>query len=218
VGDRTDITVVLGVGGSRRAELSTALAATALVVADEASGYDALDLTADLVPDVVLIDEQDDRVGLGRACLHSTLRTPATRLVVLVEDDDELAYETLLQGAFSTLPIDAPVDEVVAAARSAARGESTVVAGSARRLLADARRASRGDIDPTVPALRLTATEEEVLARRAAGETSADIAAQHDVTARLVNLHMGYAVAKVHHHLQRVRTRDAVSAAANVDH
>ena len=36
----------------------------------------------------------------------------------------------------------------------------------------------------------------------------------HDVTARLVNLHMGYAVAKVHHHLQRVRTRDAVSASA----
>jgi hypothetical protein len=35
-----------------------------------------------------------------------------------------------------------------------------------------------------------------------------EIAALHGVTARLVNLHTGYAVAKVHHHAQRVRARD----------
>ena len=35
----------------------------------------------------------------------------------------------------------------------------------------------------------------------------------HGVTARLVNLHTGYAVAKVHHHAQRVRVRDELTLA-----
>jgi NarL family two-component system response regulator LiaR len=212
VGERSEITVVLAVGGSRRSELSAALTATTLVVADEAGRERALLTASDLIPDVVLLDEEDGREGTGPACLESMLRTPATRLVALVVADDELAYETLLQGAFSTVLTTAPTDEVVAAVRAAARGESTVVVGSAERLLSDARRVTRAGADPYLPSLRLTDTEQEVLARRAEGRTPAEIAAMHDVTARLVNLHMGYAVAKVHHHLQRVRARDAVSA------
>jgi DNA-binding NarL/FixJ family response regulator len=212
VGERSDITVVLAVGGPRRPELSAALASTALVVADEPGRERALMTAADLIPDVVLLDETDGRAGSGPACLESTLRTPATRLVTLVDADDELAYETLLQGAFSTVLATTPADEIVATVRAAARGESTVVVGSAERLLADARRVTNSGADPYLPSLRLTDTEQEVLARRAEGHTPAEIAAMHDVTARLVNLHMGYAVAKVHHHLQRVRTRDAVSA------
>jgi DNA-binding NarL/FixJ family response regulator len=212
VGERSEITVVLAVGGSRRSELSAALAATTLVLADDPVRDEALLTASDLVPDVVLLDEEDGRQGTGPACLESMLRMPATRLVALVVADDELAYETLLQGAFATVLATAPTDEVVATVRSAARGESTVVVGSAERLLTDARRVTRAGADPYLPSLRLTDTEQEVLARRAEGHTPAEIAAMHDVTARLVNLHMGYAVAKVHHHLQRVRTRDAVSA------
>jgi DNA-binding NarL/FixJ family response regulator len=213
VGERTDITVVLAVHGPRRTELATAVAEAALVVADEPHLDRAFAIAADLVPDIVLLDE-GDRGETGRACLDATLRTPATRLVVLVEHDDELAYETLLQGAFSTVTATAPVADIIAAVRSAARGESTIVAGSARRLLEDSQRVTNGAHDPFVPALRLTETELEVLRRRAEGCSPADIAARHDVTARLVNLHMGYAVAKVHHHLQRVRTRDAVAASS----
>jgi NarL family two-component system response regulator LiaR len=213
VADRADITVVLAVHGDRRAELAAALASSAIVVADEPDLAAAFGVAVDLVPDVVLLDELDDRAETGRACLATMLRTPAARLVVLVSGDDEDAYETLLQGAFSTVQATAPVDEVVAAVRAAARGESVIVAGSARRLLEDAQRAAQS-IDLVLPALSLTDTEQEVLRRRAEGLSPAEIAALHDVTARLVNLHTGYAVAKVHHHVQRVRTRDAVSASS----
>jgi DNA-binding NarL/FixJ family response regulator len=214
LGDHPDITVVLAVRGPRRDELAAALGDAALLIGDEPDLDRAFAVAADLVPDVVLLDELTERAATGPACLEATLRTPATRLVVLIEDDDEIAYEALLQGAFSTVPTDAPVDEVVAAVRSAARGESVVVAGTARRLLEDAARVTRAASDPFVPTLRLTETEQEVLRRRAEGRTPSAIAELHDVTARLVNLHMGYAVAKVHHHLQRVRTRDAVSASS----
>jgi DNA-binding NarL/FixJ family response regulator len=215
VGDRTDITVVLAVRGDRRTELSAALTAATLVVAEEPDLDVALGVSAELVPDVVLLDELADRAATGRCCLDATLRTPASRLVVLVAADDEVAYETLLQGAFSTVPAGATAGEVVAVVRSTARGESTIVAGSARRLLDDAQRVARAASDPFVPTLRLTETEQEVLRLRAEGLTPADIAACHDVTARLVNLHMGYAVAKVHHHLHRVRARDAVSTTSH---
>jgi hypothetical protein len=52
-----------------------------------------------------------------------------------------------------------------------------------------------------------------VLARLAAGETVKAVARAHDVIPRLVNLHTGYAVTKVHHHVHRLRTREAVLAA-----
>ncbi len=217
--DRADISVVLGVGGARRAELSQALTHTALVVADEQGAAAAVDAAADLVPDVLLLDEHDGRAGTGEACRAAQRCTPATRIVLLVDADDELAYEATLEGAFCTVDVAAPVGDILDAVRAAARGESTIVAGSARRLLEDARRAGGHEAHPRVPALRLTITEEEVLARRADGLAPVDIAALHDVTARLVNLHMGYAVAKLHHHVQRVRTQDAVVAAGwQVEH
>ncbi|MCB1005904.1 MAG: hypothetical protein KDB35_17115, partial [Acidimicrobiales bacterium] len=50
-----------------------------------------------------------------------------------------------------------------------------------------------------------TATEREVLMGLAAGETPAGIAARHEVTARLVNLHTGYAVAKLQRHAEAAR-------------
>jgi DNA-binding NarL/FixJ family response regulator len=211
VADHTDISVVLGVGGARRAELAAALGDATLVLADEPGAAPALDATEVLVPDVVLLDEHDGRALTGEACRAAALRTPAVRLVVLVDADDELAYELILEGAFATVDATSPPAAIVDAVRAAARGESTIVAGSARRLLEDARRVER-NLDPRIPALRLTATEEEVLGRRSDGLASVDIAALHDVTARLVNLHMGYAVAKLHHHVQRARARDALSA------
>ncbi|HEX7094564.1 MAG TPA: LuxR C-terminal-related transcriptional regulator, partial [Acidimicrobiales bacterium] len=62
--------------------------------------------------------------------------------------------------------------------------------------------------DPFVHHPRLTPTEHEVLTRLAEGCTPADIAAMHDVSTRLVNLHTGYAVAKLHVQRQRLHARE----------
>jgi DNA-binding NarL/FixJ family response regulator len=211
VSTSNDISVVLGVPSEpRRTALVGALAPVATTVAAEATVDRALDAVIDLVPDVVVLDDRGDRVHTGEACLRSVLRTPATRALLLVEADDELAYESVLQGAFSVLMADAPETSVVDAVRAAARGESILVPGCARRLLADARRIA-ATTDPFAPTMRLTETEQEVLRRVSDGDTPSQIAADHDVTPRLVNLHTGYAVAKLHHHVQRVRTRAALS-------
>ena len=95
----------------------------------------------------------------------------------------------------------------------ASRGESLVLAGIARLLLEDTKYVTATNRDPLARLVRLTSTEQEVLTRLGGGLSPAEIAALHGVTARLVNLHTGYAVAKVHHHAQRVRVRDELTLA-----
>jgi DNA-binding NarL/FixJ family response regulator len=215
MGHRASISVVVGDGAGdvpagRRDTVADALRSVGATVAT-AHGHDAaVAAAADLVPDVlVLVDGGSavDRAGLGAVCADLVSHTPATRLVVITAVDDDLAYETLLQGAFSVLaPVPSAALVIVDAVRGAARGESTVSPGCARRLIEDADRAAAAS-DPFAPNMRLTETEREVLTRLAAGEPAASIAARHDVTPRLVNLHAGYAVAKLHHHVHRARAR-----------
>jgi DNA-binding NarL/FixJ family response regulator len=166
------------------------------------------------VPDVLVLDERADRSGVAALCRRVRDLAPATRVLLVAAADDEIAYDALVDGAFSMVPATIGADELRDAVRGAARGESVVLAGAARRLLRDAG-GSGTTHDPFVHELRLTQAETAVLERVAAGEAIADIARAHDVIPRLVNLHTGYAVAKAHHHAQRVRARDAVLAAAH---
>jgi DNA-binding NarL/FixJ family response regulator len=198
------ITVLLAARDDLVARLQTELASRFELLATLTGLDDAVERAVDLVPDVLVLDDDLDRAGLGERCQQLCAALPATRLLVIVAADDDLAYEAVLQGAFCTLAREATTDDVVNAVRGAARGESVIVPGNAQRLLEDtARVAGRPG------ALRLTRTEQEVLELIAAGGSPAVIAVHHDVTARLVNLHTGYAIAKVHLHAQRVRAHQA---------
>lgn len=196
-----------------RAELLPHLAITCDIVATAATIDEVGELAVDLVPDVVLLDDRLDRARTGELCAFLVLHTPASRIVVLTDADDDMAYEALLQGAFTLVPNREPAMAIAAAVRGAARGESVVTAGAAHRLLEDIRLVSNSRAEPFARALRLTRTEEEVLVRLGEGRTPSAVASMHDVTPRLVNLHTGYAVAKVHHHVLRVRTRHALVGA-----
>lgn len=214
--DHKGITVVLGAADDhRRAELHAALEAVVTVVGSEASIARALQSVAAEVPDVVVLDERENRQAVAAACWRTLSHHPATRIVVLSTTDDEQAYEALLQGAFAVLRGDSAPATVVDAVVGASRGESLVLAGIARLLLEDTKFVATANGDPLTKLVRLTNTEQEVLARLGAGLSSSEIAALHGVTARLVNLHTGYAVAKVHHHAQRVRAREELAFTAH---
>jgi DNA-binding NarL/FixJ family response regulator len=214
VRDHKGITVVLGVGDERRrTELHAALDAVVTVVRSEPTVARAMRAVAEHVPDVVVLDEHDGRHATADACWHTLSHNPATRSVVLATADDEAAYETMLNGAFAVLRADTAPNTLVDAVVGASRGESLVLAGIARLLVEDTKYVAAANRDPLAKLVRLTSTEQEVLTRLAGGLSPAEIAALHGVTARLVNLHTGYAVAKVHHHAQRVRVRDELSLA-----
>jgi DNA-binding NarL/FixJ family response regulator len=83
--------------------------------------------------------------------------------------------------------------------RRTARGEGLVTQQWAERLL-------QSDVSP-----RFTATEREVLHRVANGATIEAVAGLHEVPPRLVHLHAGYALAKVHRAAQDARLANGES-------
>jgi DNA-binding NarL/FixJ family response regulator len=196
--DQDGITVVIAATDGTIARLTPAMAPAFEIVGVAGTLDEAAARAVDVVPDVLVVDDRLDRGALGDCCTRLRAALPATRILVLVSTDDACAYESLLHGAFCTIRQDAPTEVLLGAVRGAARGEAVIMPGCARRLLDDTAPA-----DATTASWRLTRTETEVLHRIAAGEDPPAIAARHDVTTRLVNLHTGYAVAKVHLHTQR---------------
>jgi DNA-binding NarL/FixJ family response regulator len=160
---------------------------------------------ADLVPDVLVIHD-----ALGREDFPDLVRrlhdeVPVTRVIALTDHDDELTYEMVRSGVFSVVSTRAQLSEVVAASRSAARREAVLSAGVARRLIDEMTRNEDSTAHPANRPPSLTLTEREVLTLIARDKLADEIAEMYDVTARLVNLHTGYAVAKLQTHLAQQR-------------
>ena len=118
---------------------------------------------------------------------------------------DDLTYEMVRSGVFSVVSTRASIDDIVNATRSAGRRESVISAGVARRLVDEMTRTASVAAHPANRPPSLTLTEREVLTLIARDKLADEIAAMYDVTARLVNLHTGYAVAKLQQHLAQQR-------------
>lgn len=191
-----DITIITTTGAAT-ADLTTrafeALCASGADVRPVDDAQAALAEVVALLPDVFVLDAASVPAGsldVIARWVHEV--APATRTVLLAPDGP-VAVDALRHGVFAVVAPGATSDTLRAAVRGAARGESTLPPGVARALLDDMR--------ATTDALgrrRLTAIEHEILRRLADGDDVDDIADDHDVTPRLVHLHVGYAVAKRH--------------------
>lgn len=170
-------------------------------------GLDALvDHVQELVPDVVLIDDSLGRTQLAGAIAAVKAKSPASRVVVATSLDDSVTYGFVRSGAFCILHTNSTPTTVLTTLKGCARGEAVVspyvavcVGNELHSLQVEA-----GPNPPYRPP-SLTGTEAEVLTQLGKGRSSESIGEEHDVTARLVNLHTGYAIAKLHNHLDRER-------------
>jgi two-component system nitrate/nitrite response regulator NarL len=163
-----------------------------------------------LMPDVVVVATGHPDLD-GTALINQTHDEAPVITVVAALVGDDGGFDALSAGALSCLAADDPEPE--AGVKAAWRGESHLSQGQAADLLADFDRVADrfGDAEhrPT-----LTATEREVLERLAKGEGSGAIADEYEVTDRLVNLHAGYAVGKVHWALDAERRLARLAEAA----
>ncbi|MCU1433143.1 MAG: two component transcriptional regulator, LuxR family [Actinotalea sp.] len=151
------------------------------VVGEGADGAQAVELVETLQPDVVLMDLRMpvlDGAGATAAILG---RWPRVRVVVLTtyETDTDI-LRAVEAGATGYLLKDTPRDDLVAAVRAAARGETVLAPSVARRLVAQLRDA--GD--------RLTPRELEVLAGVARGGSNAQIGAELYIAEATVKTHL----------------------------
>ncbi len=166
------------------------------VVAEAASGEEALALAKEHVPDVVLMD----LVMPGLDGVEATRRlkdtSPRTQIIILTSfHEDEHIFPALQAGAISYLLKDVKAAELVEAIRRAACGEATLHPRIAERVIKEFR---VRDPDRRRLFMELTEREMEVLKIIANGYSNQTIADQLVISVGTVKGHVSNILGKLH--------------------
>ncbi|MET8120107.1 response regulator transcription factor [Micromonospora sp. NPDC005189] len=170
------------------------------VVGEAIDGADALRVLARTEADVVVMDirmpTMDGVEATRRLCADRPTGPP--RVLVLTTFDTEAdAFAALQAGASGFLLKNVPPEELLAAIRVVAQGDSVVAPSITRRLL-DRFAGQFGATPSTDPRLaQLTEREREVLLLVAQGLSNSEIAARVHVAEATVKTHVGRILAKL---------------------
>ena len=171
------------------------------VAGEAADGAQAVEQTAALAPDVVLMDVRMPGTDGIEATRKIVAAGAAARVLILTTFDlDEYAFAALRAGASGFLLKDAPPDDLLSGIRAVAGGEAVVAPSVTRRLLDAYAHRLPGGRAPATRAARLdplTEREREVLLAVAGGLSNAEIAARLVVSEATVKTHVGRILTKL---------------------
>lgn len=159
------------------------------VVEAAVDGAEAVELAADLAPDVVLMDLRMPRLDGVGAIERIRERSPEVRVLVLTTyETDADIVRAVEAGATGYLLKDTPREDLFRAVKAAARGESVLAPAVAGRLMG---RVRGGGEEP------LTPREIEVLARVAKGCSNKEIGRRLHISQATVKTHLLHVFGKL---------------------
>ncbi|MDX3638535.1 response regulator transcription factor [Streptomyces sp. MB09-02B] len=169
------------------------------VVGESTHGAEAVRMTAELHPDVVLMDVRMpgmDGIEATRRIVTSGGRSRV--LVMTTFDLDEYAYDALRAGASGFLLKDALPEELLAGIRAVAAGDAVISPGLTRKLIDAFTTRLPGRTREQARQLEaLTEREIEVLTAVASGCSNAEVAERLHLAETTVKSHVSRILAKI---------------------
>ena len=170
------------------------------VAGEAADGRQAVDLTAELEPDVVVMDIAMPRLNGIDATDQIVRRSPRTGVIILsMHSDEEYLVRALSAGAKGYLLKDSAEADLVAAIRSVSEGKPFFSPAIAKTLLEDyLRRLQQRGLEDSYDLL--SDREKEVLHLLAEGKTNKEVATLLDLSPYTVETHRNHIMQKLNLH------------------
>jgi DNA-binding NarL/FixJ family response regulator len=165
------------------------------------TGAEAVELTRQQRPDVVLMDIRMPGMDGIEATRHICTQpeTVDVRILILTTFDlDEYVYAALRAGASGFLLKDTPPTDLLTAIRTVAAGDALLAPSVTRRLIAEFTRRPEPARSPSARLDGLTDRERDVLTLIARGLTNHELAAHLHLSVATVKTHVGRLLAKLH--------------------
>lgn len=170
------------------------------VVGEAGDGDEGLRIATISAPDVVLLDVRMPKRSGIEACRAIKEAVPSAKIIMLtVSDEEGDLYEAVKGGASGYLLKDSSIDEVAQAVRVVSDGQSLISPSMAVKLIDEFKQMSQVE-KASVPGLRLTERELEVLRLVATGINNREIAKRLFISENTVKNHVRNILEKLQLH------------------
>jgi len=161
------------------------------VVAESSDGEEAVRITGEKKPDVVILDISMPKVNGIEAARRIRKQHPGTKVLIFtIHENEEYVYQMVASGANGYILKDSGKNDIIAAIRAIHSGGRFFSPGVSKLIIDEfARRSRGGRVRQTPGTSGLTHRESEILQYIASGLTNAEIAQKLFLSVRTVHTH-----------------------------